>query len=147
MYTERFTEVHEVLAAIAPTTANGAVGPHNTGYVSIADFHRAFALLHVGTPAGASTIDVVITQASDAAGSDAAVLTTSKAITQIVAGDAGVYVGIEVRSEELDVSNDFVFLNVAVTVGTAVYTYSLVLFGIVSRYEPVDVTGWQEIIT
>jgi len=146
MYTEKFTETHDVLAAIAPTAANGALGAHNTGYVSIADYHRVFAMLHVGEPAQGATLDLAVTQATDAAGTGAKVLTTAKAITQIAAADAGVYVGVEIRSEELDVTGGFVFLNVLVTAGTGTYTYSMVLFGIVSRYEPVGVTDWQEIV-
>lgn len=150
MYTEQFTEVHDILAALAPITANGTVGAHVSGYVDVADYHRAFIWLHVGTPGGASTIDVTVQQATSAAGAGAKALTTpaggSKSITQIVAGDAGVYVGIEVRSSEFDITNGFSFLQATVTVGTNTYTYSLVIFGIVSRYEPVGVTDFAEIV-
>lgn len=154
-YMERFTEVHDILATLAPITANGAVGAHVTGYVSMADYHRAFAWLHLGTPAGASTIDLAIQQAQDTLGTGTKALTTvplfgvpaaAKAITQAVAGDAGNYVGIEIRSEELDVNNGFYTIQATVTVGTATYTYSLVIFGIISRYEAVGVTDFQEII-
>lgn len=155
MYTERFTEVHDILAALAPTTANGTVAAHTTGYVSIADYHRAFVWLHLGQPAGASTIDLAMQQAQDTLGTGAKALTTvaiataaaaAKAITQAVAGDIGNYLGIEIRSPELDVSNGFYCIQATVTVGTATYTYSLVIFGIVSRYEAVGVTDFQEII-
>ena len=152
MYTERFTEVHDILAALAPITAHGTVGAHVTGYVDIADYHRNFIWLHVGMPAGASTIDVTLQQATDTDGSDAKELTditgvaNTKDITQIVAGDAGVYVGIEVRSPEFDVTNGFHCLQATVTVGTAAYTYSLVIFGTVSRYEAVGVTDFAEVV-
>jgi len=150
MYTEQFTEVHDVLAAIAPTTANGAVGAHASGYVDMADYHRAFCWLHVGTPGGASTIDVAITQATSSAGAGAKALTTpaggSKSPTQIVAADAGVYVGIEIRSAELDATNGFHFIQATVTVGTSTYTYSLVIFGTVSRYEAVGVTDFAQVV-
>ena len=150
MYTEQFTEVHDILAALAPTTANGTQAAHVTGYVDMADYHRAFAMLHVGTPGGASTIDVTFQQAQDIAGLNAKALTNpaggAKSLTQIVAGDAGVYAGVEIRSSEFDITNGFSFLQATVTVGTNTYTYGLVLFGIVSRYEPVGVTDWQEII-
>lgn len=152
MYTEEFTEVHDILAALAPVTANGTVAAHLSGYVDIADYHRLFVWLHVGTPAGASTIDVTLQQATDTDGSDAKELTDitgvagTKAPTQIVAGDAGVYVGIEIRSPEFDVTNGFHCLQVTVTVGTSTYTYSLVVFGIVSRYESVGITDFAEVI-
>jgi len=150
MYTERFTEVVDILAALAPTAANAVVGAHTTGYVSMADYHRAFVWCHIGTPVGASTIDITIQQAQDTAGTGTKALTTiaagSKSPTQIVAGDAGAYVGIEIRSPELDVTNGFYTIQATVTVGVAVYTYSLVIFGIVSRYEAVGVTDFQEVV-
>ncbi len=146
MYTEQFTEVHDVLATLPPTAANAAVGVHNSGYVSMADYHRAFAWLGIGEPAQGATIDLAVTQATSVAGAGAKALTTPAAATknpaQIVAADAGGHVGIEVRSEELDISNLFIFFQVAVTVGTGVFYYDLVIFGIVSRYEPVGVTDF-----
>lgn len=150
--TERFTEVVDFLAVIAPTTANGQLGAHVTGYINLADYHRVFAELVVGQPAGASTIDMTFTQATSAAGANAKILTiggvaNAKDITQIVAGDIGVHVGVEIRPEELDVTGLFCFLQAQVTVGTAVYTYTLVVMGLCSRYEPVGVTDFAEIIT
>jgi hypothetical protein len=146
MYTEQFTEVHDILATLKPTAANAAVGVHNSGYVSLADYHRSFAWLGIGEPAQGATIDVAITQATSAAGAGAVPLLTVGALTknpaQIVAADIGQHVGIEVRSEELDVTNGYIFINVAVTVGTDTFYYDLVIFGIVSRYEPVGVTDF-----
>lgn len=143
--TARFSEVHEVLATLAPTTANGTVAQHNTEWFDIAEFHRVFFLLHVGTPAGASTIDLDIYEATDTDGSDTQIIAT-KSITQIVAADAGVYVGIEIRSEELDVNDKFHCLRGELTVGTTAYTYSLVAFGFVPRYADCDVTGYDELV-
>jgi len=149
-YTEQFTETHDVLAALAPTAANAAVGTHNSGWVSHADYHRSFVWLHIGETGVGSTIDVNLTQATDALGTGAKALTTitggTKSPVQIVAANQGNYVGIEVRSEEFDVTNGFVFLNVAVVVAGHVTYYSLVVFGIVSRYEPVGVTDFQEVV-
>lgn len=150
MYTEQFTEVHDILAALAPTTANGTVAAHVTGYVSLADYHRAFVWCHIGTPAGASTIDITMQQAQDTAGTGTKALTTiaggTKSPAQIVAADAGNYVGIEIRSPELDVSNLFHTIQATVTVAVAAFTYSLVIFGIVSRYEAVGTTDFQEVV-
>jgi len=146
MYTEKFSEVTDVLATIPPLAAKAAVGTHNSGYVNLADYHRAFIWLDLGEAAQGATIDVEVTQATSAAGAGAKALTTPAGATknpaQIVAADAGGHVGIEVRSEELDITNGYVFINVAVTVGTGTYYYDLVIFGIVSRYEPVGVTDY-----
>jgi len=150
LYGETFSETHEVLAELAPTTANGAVGDHATGYVDLGDFHRGFVWMHVGTPAGASTIDIALTQATDADGTGAKPLTTpaggTKSPTQIVAGGAGEYGGIEIRAPELDASGGFHFIQATVTVAVAAFTYSLVILGTVPRYPPVDVTGYAEVV-
>jgi len=152
MYTEEFSEVHDILAALAPTAVNAAVGAHVTGYVDIADYHRMFVWVHVGTPAGASTITVTVQQATDTDGADTKELTDptgvtgTKAPTQLVAGDVDGYVGIEIRSPEFDVTNGFHTLQVTVTVGTAAFYYSAVIFGIVSRYESVGITDFTEVV-
>lgn len=146
MYTERFTEVHDILATLKPTAANAAVGVHNSGYVSLADYHRAFVWFAVGEPGAGATINLAITQATSAAGAGVAPLLTPAAATknpaQIVAADIGGHVGIEVRSEELDITNLYIFINVAVTVANNPFYYDLVIFGIVGRYEPVGVTDF-----
>ena len=145
-YTEQFTEVHDILATLKPTAVNAAAGVHNSGYVSLADYHRAFVWFAVGEPTGAATIDLAITQATSAAGAGAVPLLTPAAVTknpaQIVAADIGSHVGIEVRSEELDVTNLYIFINVEVTVTGDPFYYDLVIFGIVGRYEPVGVTDF-----
>jgi len=144
-YCERFTEVCDVLAAISPQTANGVVGAHATGYVSLAEYHRAFALLHLGEPGQGATIDVAVTQATDTLGTGAKAV-AGKAPNQAVAADAGGYIGIELRTDELDASNDFNCVQVTVTVGAAAYTYSLYVFGLVPRYEPVGITDFHQLV-
>lgn len=146
MYTEQFTEVHDILATLPPTAGNAAVGTHNSGYVSLADYHRAFVWLDLGEAGQGATANVAITQATSAAGAGAKALTTPAGATknpaQIVAADAGGHIGVEVRSEELDITNGYIFLQAAVTIAGDTYYYDLVIFGIVSRYEPVGVTDF-----
>ena len=144
-YTERFSEVVDVLATLAPTTANGAVGAHNSAWASMADYHRAFALLHIGQVAVTGTLDLALYQATDSAGGGAKAI-SGKSITQLTASDDG-YVGIELRSEELDVAGGFDYVRVQVTVGTDTFTYSLHVFGFDMRYEPAGVTDFQELVT
>ena len=150
MYTEQFTEVHDILATLKPTAVNAAVGVHNSGYVSMADYHRAFVWLALGEAGQAGTLDLTITQATSAAGAGAMALTTPAAATknppQMTILDVGEHVGVEIRSEELDISNLYIFIQAAVTVGIDVFYYDLVIFGIVSRYEPVGVTDFLVIM-
>jgi len=144
--TEQFTEITDVLATIPPLAAKAAMGAHNTGYVSLADYHRAFVWWDIGEAAAGATMDLVLTQATSAAGANAKALLTVAGATknpaQIVAGDAGGHVGIEIRSEELDVTNGFVFIQAENTIAVDAYYSDLVIFGIVSRYEPVGVADF-----
>jgi len=144
-YTARFSENFELLANITPETANGTVGEHNTGYVSLENYHRVIIVLTAGTPGGASTIDVDVEEATDAAGTGAQNI-AGKAITTLVAADAGETVYIEVRTEELDVDNAYSFINAEVTVGVNTFTYDLKIFGFVPRFAPAAVTNIAEIV-
>lgn len=143
--TARFSEVNEVLATLAPTTANGTVALHVTEWFDMAEFHRGFFFLHVGTPGGASTIDLDIYEATDLAGTGRQII-AAKSITQIAAADAGAYVGIEIQSEELDVSNKYHCLRAELTVGVNTYTYSLAALGFIPRFAGVGVTGYDELV-
>lgn len=144
-YTQRWTEWNEPIAEISPQTANGAVGEHNSGYFFAGNHHRFVVLLHVGEPGGASTIDIDVEEATTAAGAGAQNI-AAKAITQIVAADAGVQVAIEIRTEEMDVANDYDWLNIEVTVAVNTYTYSMQVFAFEPRYPPVPVTTWAEVV-
>ena len=150
MYTEQFTEVHDVLATIPPLAVNAGVGVHNSGYVSMADYHRAFVWLDLGEALAGATLDVALTQATSVAGAGAIALTNiaggTKSPVQLVVADAGGHVGIEIRSEELDVTNRYVFIQAAVTIAGDTYYYDLVIFGIVSRYEAVGVTDFVQVV-
>jgi hypothetical protein len=144
-YTERFSEGYELLANLSPQAANGTVGEHNTGWVNVENYHRLVVILTAGEPGGASTIDVDFEEATDNAGTGAQNV-AGKAITQLVAADAGDTVYVEVRTAELDVNNDYVWVNAEVTVAVNTYTYDLKLYGRVTRYAPVSVTNIAEIV-
>lgn len=145
-YTEEYTEVHDYLGGLPPITANSIVGVHNTGFMNMADYHRLFTFLDIGEPAGAlSTIDIAVQQATSAAGAGAVALPL-KAPWQVAFVNAGEHVGIELRTEELNVTGGFSFVNVEVTVGGEAYTYSLTAWGIVSRYEAVGIADFLQVV-
>jgi hypothetical protein len=143
-YTERWSESFELLAHIGPTTANGAVGEHNTGYVDVSEFHRVLVLVHPGEPSGAATIDVDVEEATSAAGAGAQNV-TGVAPAQIVAADAGEPGLIEFQTEDMDAANDYRYINVEVIVAVGAYPYSVYVFGFEPRYRPVDVSLWREV--
>lgn len=144
---ENFSEIHEVLATLAPTTANGTVAAHETGYFDMAEFHRVFVFIQVGEPGAAgSTIDITINEATDLDGTGEQAI-AALAPAQIDNGDTGGYVGIEIRQEDLTQYDNYHCINIVATVGTNTYTYSLEAWGYVARYDPADVTGYTELVT
>ena len=143
-YTQRWTEVHEPLATLAPITANGTVGEHNTGWVDMENYYRMVILLNLGTPAQGATINIDVEEATDNDGTGIQNI-AGKSITQVVAADTEGIVAIELRGEEL--TQGYSFINIEVTVAVDTYTYGLWVVGCVPHYAPVPVTGWQEIVT
>lgn len=140
-YCERFTEVHHKLATIYPVAHAGGV---STVWVSMANYHRAFVEVLTGNMV--NPLDVAIWQATDIAGTGAK-LVTGKAITQLNGGDDSQSVGIELRTEELDVDGGFDCIRVqTLNGGAGGNVYSVVLYGIVGRFLPTGTTEWDEVI-
>lgn len=146
MYTERFTEAHVILAQHDPRTRQ--VATHVSDWVSMANYHRAALHLKVGDMGANATLDAGIQQASDADGTGVKAI-SGKTITQLdqSAGDgADEDLVIELRTEELDVTNGFDYVRFYVTIATADCVYAATLFGIVSRFKPVPTTAYTEIV-
>lgn len=110
-----------------------------TGWLSMADFEQAMALLMVGAMTAGSTVDAKLRQATDAAGTGAKDI-TGKAIVQLTqaGGDSNKQVLINVRSEELDVAGGFTHVQLSVTVAVAASLIAAALFGFDARYQPED---------
>lgn len=146
-FTEKFVEVNCPLYHLAPVSVgNGAEA--FTSYVSLANYHRAFIYIEMGVMQAGGTVDAVVYQATTTAGAGSKVLSPTKAITQLTqaGSDSGTIVGIEVRTEELDVNGGFDCIALGYTVGTAASIMSITIFGCVPRYAPVAVTGWNEVV-
>lgn len=144
-YTERFTEVH---VPLLHAHANSyAAATYTSAYASLANYHRAVLVLNVGEMQAGATLDCSILQATTTAGAGSKAI-AGKAITQLdqTLGDGDDLVAIELRTEELDVSNVFDCVAVQVVVAGAAVEYSYILYGIVSRFDPVPVTVWTEVV-
>jgi len=146
-YTNRFTEQYQLAAvefpdSVAPATVNGA-------WLSMRDFHRAFFMLLVGDIVATGTVDFLLQQATDTAGTGAKAI-TGKAITQLTqaGGDSDDACGIELQMEELDVTGGFDCVRWVLTIGTAAAEVGVaVLKGEPSRFKPTVTTAWTEVIT
>ncbi len=142
-YTEEFSEVHQVGAELYP--ANRAVAVYQTAWFNMQIHHRLACVLKVGVIAAAGTVDLVLQEAQDAAGTGAANI-AGKGITQLTqaGGDGNDVVIIELRTEEMTPGFDFVRAQLTVAGNTA-YT-DVTCYGIVNRYAPVATTLVTEIV-
>ena len=143
-YTNRFTEVHELLGADADVYP---IGVYPTGFASMANHQRAFVALHVGNMAQGATVDLQLWQATDAIGTGAKII-AGKATTQLTqaGGDAGSTVGVEVRTEEMDVDGGFSYLGSTITVTGGDVDIGYFGFAGCSNYVPVSTARWTEIV-
>ena len=144
-YTNRFSEEVVPLANHYPGVRQ--VATHVSDWVLMSKYHRAFFYLAVGAMGGSSTLNAKLQQASSASGTGVKDI-TGKAIEALTGAgsDANSLVGIELRTEELDVNGGFEYVRFSVTIGVADCTYAATLFGLHSRYEPVATTAYDEIV-
>lgn len=145
-YTERFSETHNPL--IIGTHNTLAPGTYDTEYVSLMNYHRAFLMVQPIEMGAGSALSVSVRQATDTAGTGVkAILGKTMTMLTAASGDEGVLNGLELRTEELDVSNLFDCVCVRLVVAGAACIVAYYLLGIVSRFEPVSTAAWNEIVT
>lgn len=150
-YTEKFTEVHKLL--ISENSPALVAGTYDSPWVSLMNYHRAVAILHVLDMGAGATLDFSIRQATTTAGANAKVITntagaTTHAITQLTQADGDVDsdVIIELRTAQLDVTNGFDCISVRTVVGVDTCVISYHVFGIIPRFPPVGVAEWTEVV-
>jgi len=139
-----------VVGTIDPDAYTAAT--YVTDYASLEKFESLMIILKVGEMQATSTVDAVVKQATDASGTSAKNLTTSKAITQLTAAgsDDDKQVVINVRAEDLDMANSFDHVALSVTVGTAASDLDVTVLGVNPRYLPAsdnDLASVDEIVS
>lgn len=138
---------------LAPQTL--AAGATASAWISMAGFRTVLFVVQLGAlNDAAATVDIVVEQATDNAGTGAKALAGvrgAKAATQITAG-AGFATGnrlvlMYVRAEEMDVNNAFAFLSCEITVSAGdTCLASVVAARGVPEYKPVTDTYVTETV-
>jgi hypothetical protein len=129
----KLNEKLAILATLDPASVAASTVVSN--WVSVANFHSISALIQTGVLGASATIDAKLRQATDSSGTGAKDV-TGKAITQIVkASGDNKQATIELRGEDLDVSNGFAYVALSLTVGTAASIVGAALFGANPRFE------------
>jgi hypothetical protein len=131
--TVRATERVALLAALTPASQDP--GTATSAWVPVAGFDSLLAVIQSGALGAAATLDAKIQQATSSAGAGAKDV-AGKALTQWTkAGTdkSNKQALINVRTEDLDVANDFAYVRLSVTVATAASLTSACLLGIGNR--------------
>jgi hypothetical protein len=146
-YTAEFSE--EFVPLVDEHADSKAIGTHTSTYIAVNDYHRLVLVLNVGEMQATATLNVTLHQATDTSGTGAKVFTTSKAITELTqaGGDGDNLICIEVGAEEFDVDGGFDCVAVVAVVADAAVELAWSLFGFVSRYVPVSLTNWDEVVS
>lgn len=133
------SELFSVLATIDP--ASQAVGTVTTGWISAGNHHSLLALVQSGVLGTGATLDAKLQQAQDASGTGAKDV-TGKAITQIVkaTGDNKQAL-INLRPDDLDVTNGYAYVRLSVTVAVAASLTAAQLLGFNPRIAPGDASN------
>jgi hypothetical protein len=133
------SELFSVLATIDP--ASQAVGTVTTGWISAGNHHTLLALVQTGVLGTGTTLDAKLQQATDALGTGAKDV-TGKAITQIVkaTGDNKQAL-INLRPDDLDVTNGYAFVRLSLTVAVAASLTAAQLLGFNPRFAPGDASN------
>ncbi len=133
------SELFSVLATIDP--ASQAVGTVTTGWISAGNHHTLLALVQSGVLGTGATLDAKLQQATDASGTGAKDV-TGKAITQIVKATGGNKQAlINLRPDDLDVTNGYAFVRLSLTVAVAASLTAAQLLGFNPRFAPGDASN------
>ena len=130
-YTERFSEVCALLGQIRGANVSTE---QNTGYVSVANYHRV--VIQIYPVSLGSALDVDIEQGTNTSGSGAKTVDSGNKDITVAQTDTTPSL-IEIRTEELDVSGGFDCINVEVTPSAGSYFFAAI-WGFVPRYAAVS---------
>ena len=134
------SELFSVLATIDP--ASQAAGTASTGWVSAGNHHNLLAMVQSGVLGASATLDAKLQQATDSTGTGAKDI-TGRAITQLTQAASGSskQVLINLRSDDLDVTNGYAYVRLSVTVGVAASLTAAQLLGVNPRFAPGDASN------
>ncbi len=140
------SEVAAVVATIDPDAYG--TGEELSDAVDMSKIDQLLAIVMAGTLGASATLDAKLTQATTSGGTYKDI--TGKAITQLVkATDDDKQALINCRAEELDIDNDYRWVKLSMTVGTATSDAGALVLGFGERYGPAsdgDLASVAEIV-
>lgn len=140
-YTQLFSEGTCLLAQIA--LDGSYASEQNTGYVSLANYHRAYVLVVAGT-LGAD-LDIDIEEGTSTAGAGAQSFDSGGKDKTIHNADDDTVTIIEINADECDVADGYYCINVEATPG-ATSEFWVGIFGVPTRFAPVPTTNIEDVV-
>lgn len=125
-----------VIGAIDPDVLTATT--HDSDWVDVSKFHTILVVAMAGTLGSSATFDVDVRQATDSSGTSAKAISGASAtqLTQAGTDESDSQVVLSIQSDALDVDNDFQYLGVRITVGTASSDGGCVILGVGPRVGP-----------
>ncbi len=140
------SEVAAVVATIDPDAYG--TGEELSDAIDMSKIDQVLAVVMAGTLGSSATLDAKLTQATTSGGTYKDI--SGKAITQLVkATDDDKQALINCRAEELDIDNDYRWVKLSMTVGTATSDAGALVLGFGERYGPAadgDLASVDEIV-
>ncbi len=140
------SEVAAVVATIDPDAYG--TGEELSDAIDMSKIDQVLAVIMAGILGASATLDAKLTQATTSGGTYKDI--TGKAITQLVkATDDDKQALINCRAEELDIDNDYRWVKLSMTVGTATSDAGALVLGFGERYGPAadgDLASVAEIV-
>jgi hypothetical protein len=139
----------DVVGSIDPDAY--AAGTYTTGWIDMSKFFSVLAVVMAGTLGASATLDAKIQQAQDSGGTGAKDI-SGLAITQLTqaGADSNKQALVNVMQSDLDRANNFAFVRLSMTIGTAASDAGGVVLGLDPRYgdaEANDKASVDEIVS
>ena len=140
------SEVAAVVATIDPDAYT--TGEELSDAIDMSKIDQLLAVIMAGILGASATLDAKLTQATTSGGTYKDI--TGKAITQLVkATDDDKQALINCRADELDIDNDYRWVKLSMTIGTATSDCGALVLGLGERYGPAadgDLASVDEIV-
>jgi hypothetical protein len=141
MYTARFSEQAAYLGGINPASYSAE---QNSGYVSLANYHRTVIIIHAGVLG--QDVDVDVEAAQDTSGTGPGSFNSAgKDITLTATTDNNTVSVIEIRTDELDIAGGDDCINLEMTPAGASSIFGAQIWGFEPRYAPAATTNLDSV--
>ncbi len=131
----RFSDALQFMGAIDPQTLNNTAD--STIWMDMRNISKMGVVIAAGAIAGGGSVDLLVRQATDAAGAGSKVVLAALDVTIFTDADDNKQVMVDIDQVDLDQNNDFAFVQVTLTeTGSFAALVQAAAYGIGASYAP-----------